>query len=498
MAFFSLFAILVMSLVVWKYIFLQKKTKTKSSTPFALPLLGHLHLIVKKPLHRTLAKLGDQYGPTLFLSYGFRKVVLISSASTIEECLTINDVAFGNRPHLIVGEYLGYNYTNLVFSGCGDHWRNLRRITAQEISSNKLQTFANVRSQEVRSLVLKLFGKKSGGTDFYKVEFSTMFFELMLNTIMRITAGKNVSDPQETQRVRQIVRDSTHLLGSPNLGDFLPFLKRFDLQGLKKRMVKTRRDRDMLMQSLVDERRAMREFAKNNGEEKKTMIDVMLSYQQNDPEYYTDNIIKGQIGTMLTAGTDTTSSAMEWTMSLLLNHPEHLTKVRNEINTQVGQERLVEESDLVNLPFLHNVMNEALRLYPTGPVTTRETNKDCTVGGVHLAKGTMIQMNFWAVNRDPTVWENPEIFDPERFERDEGKRDSFKWLSFGSGRRRCPGEVLATRMIGMALATMIQCFEWKRLGEEMVDMREGYGLTLPKANPLVAMCKPRSIMDRIV
>ncbi|KAJ0776508.1 putative cytochrome P450 [Helianthus annuus] len=96
------------------------------------------------------------------------------------------------------------------------------------------------------------------------------------------------------------------------------------------------------------------------------------------------------------------------------------------------------------------------------------------------------------------VWNEPETFKPERFEGLEGTRHGFKLLPFGSGRRSCPGEGLAVRMLGMALGSIIQCFDWERTSEELVDMTEGPGLNMPKAIPLVAKCKPRKHMTNLL
>ncbi|PIA33010.1 hypothetical protein AQUCO_04200035v1 [Aquilegia coerulea] len=311
--------------------------------------------------------------------------------------------------------------------------------------------------------------------------------------------GENLEHLDEAKRFHAIVTESFYLIGIPNLADLLPFLRWFDIQGLEKRMVKLGKDRDSFMQKLIDEHRENKHNAtKDDVQEKKTIIHVLLLQQKTDPEYYTDEIIKGIIVALLSAGTDTSSLTMEWAMSLLLNHPEILKKARDEIDKQVGQERFLEESDLPKLPYLNNIINETLRLYPTGPVVTHESGKDCTVGGYHVPSNTMLLMNLWAVHRDPNVWAEPTKFNPERFKGIEKGKDGFKFIPFGSGRRRCPGEGLATRMIGLTLGSLIQCFEWKRVGEEMVDMSEGTGLTLPRANPLFAMCKPNPAMKHMI
>lgn len=180
-------------------------------------------------------------------------------------------------------------------------------------------------------------------------------------------------------------------------------------------------------------------------------------------------------------------------MSLLLNNPQVLQKAREEIEKSVGRSRLMDESDLADLPYLQCIISETLRLYPVVPLLVpHESSKDCWVGGYSIPGGTMLLVNVYAMQRDPNMWEEPTKFRPERFE--EGKAEGKWMLPFGMGRRGCPGEGLARKVLGLAAGTLVQCFEWERVGGEVVDMREGSGITTPRAARLEAMCRPRPEM----
>ncbi|URE18780.1 Cytochrome P450 [Musa troglodytarum] len=188
---------------------------------------------------------------------------------------------------------------------------------------------------------------------------------------------------------------------------------------------------------------------------------------------------------------------MEWAMSLLLNHPEALKMVHDEIETHVGHQRLVIDSDLPQLRYLNNVIRETLRLLPPGPLLVpRESTMDCSAGGFHVPRGAMLMVNAYKMHRDPALWTDPAEFKPERFESGEG--EGYEYVPFGVGRRRCPGEAMAMKAVGLVLASLVQCFEWKRLGEEEVDLSEGEGLSMPKAIPLEVLCKPRQAMMDIL
>ncbi|KAF8364855.1 hypothetical protein HHK36_033165 [Tetracentron sinense] len=164
--FYSYFLLFVALYILTKHFLTRNRNRNKNlpPSPLSLPIIGHLYLL-KNPLHRTLATTSDRHGPTLFLRFGSRPVLLVSSPAAAEECFTKNDIIFANRPRFLVGKLLGYNYSNLVWASYGDHWRNLRRITSLEIlSSTRLQTFSGIRADEVRSLIRRLVRGRGSGS----------------------------------------------------------------------------------------------------------------------------------------------------------------------------------------------------------------------------------------------------------------------------------------------------------------------------------------------
>lgn len=258
--------------------------------PFSLPIIGHLHLLKHPVLHRSLHILSQTYGPIISLNFGSRRMAIISSSSIAEECFTKNDIVLANRPQLLVGKHLGYNCTTVVSSPYGDHWRNLRRIGAIEIfSTNRLNMFSNIRRDEIKRLLCKL--SQNSLHDFAKVELKSMFMELTFNITMRMIAGKRyygkeVNNNEEALQFREIMREVLTLSGAGNLGDFIPILNWIGSRSYEKRIIEIGKRTDSFLQSLIEE-------ARGKMGEQNTIIDHLLSLQQSQPEYYTDQTIKG-------------------------------------------------------------------------------------------------------------------------------------------------------------------------------------------------------------
>ncbi|KAF5747022.1 Cytochrome P450 [Tripterygium wilfordii] len=480
------------------YVFTNKlfhKIRNLPPSPYPpFPIIGHLYLL-KKPLHRTLSTF-NSHGSVLFFQFGFRPVLVVSSPEATEECLTKNDIIFANRPRLALGKYLAYNYTQLAWAPYGSHWRNLRRISSIEmLSTHRLQMLCDVRAEEIRSLIHGLLSKKDE-----RVCMRTLFFEITFNLMMRMIAGKryygeNVGDLEEARKFHNTMTESQRVVGpANNIGDFLPFMRWIGLGVKVKELQELQRKRDEFVQNLIEEhRKKMVSDCSSLSGGRKTMIDVLLKLQETEPEYYKDEIIRGLVLVLLMAGVDTSVNTMEWAFSLLVNHPQVLKKAQLEINNYVGDNRVMNESDVAQLPYLHGIISETLRMYPAVPLLIpHESSEESTVKGFRIPRGTMLLVNLWSIQNDPKIWENPTSFRPERFEGVEGVRDGFRLMPFGSGRRGCPGEGLAMRMVGLTLGSLIQCFEWERESEQLVDMKEGSGFTLARAQPLYLKCRPRA------
>lgn len=196
---------------------------------------------------------------------------------------------------------------------------------------------------------------------------------------------------------------------------------------------------------------------------------------------------------MVFRGTDTVAILLEWIMARIVLHQDIQTKVQNEIDTWVGRDRHVEDSDIPNLPYLQAIVKEVLRMHPPGPLLSwaRLAVHDVHVDKVFVPAGTTAIVNMWAITHDPTIWKNPWTFKPERFiEEDVPIMGSdLRLAPFGSGRRVCPGKALGLATVHLWLARLLHRFRW--FPAQPVDLSETLKLSLEMKKPLTCRVVPR-------
>lgn len=154
---------------------------------------------------------------------------------------------------------------------------------------------------------------------------------------------------------------------------------------------------------------------------------------------------------VLLFGIDITATGIEWAMAELIQNQRVLNKLQGEIDRVVSDGRLVDESDMCQIPYLESIVKEALRLHPPVPLTDPHFNEESVdVAGYRIPSKTVMFVNIWGLAHDPKLWDEPFQFRPERFGDESAKNiniggNDFTFLPFSSGRRKCPAANIDTR-----------------------------------------------------
>ncbi|CAI0456495.1 unnamed protein product [Linum tenue] len=495
---------LVLTITILRFLLAPKPPAAAAKLPpgpTRLPIIGNIHNLGAKP-HRSLADLAEKHGPLMSIKLGRITTIVASSPAVAREILQKHDKVLSHRHTVLAMEVLDLHKFAMPFLPPDSKWRNLRKVCNSYLfTPQKLDSYQELRREKVLELledVRQAASQRPGEA----VDVRRAVFRATLNSLSSTILSLNLGDVERSQTAREfqeVVSGIMEEAGKPNLGDYFPVLASMDLQGVQKRMKGHLENALNLFQWAIDERvrkiKSDEHYVSPND-----MLHTLLAIGDDDNREGAAAVdplsIKHLLWDLFVAGTDTTSSSLEWAMAELLRHPDKLTKARKELDETIGKGNHLCESDITRLPYLQAIVKETLRLRPVAPLLVpRKASEDVEICGFLVPKGAQILINVWAINRDPVAWDDPDSFMPERFldSKVDVRGKDFELLPFGGGRRVCPGMSLGLRVFHMMLGSLIHWFEWKLpngVGPEKLDMEEQLGMALHKFKPLLAVPTP--------
>ncbi|CAL9234425.1 unnamed protein product [Arabidopsis halleri] len=495
-----LILILLCLLSLLCYSFFFKKPKDGFNlppSPPSLPIIGHLHLLLSLLMHRSLEKLSSKYGPLLYLRVFNVPILLVSSSSIAYEIFKSQDVNVSSRNFPTNEGFLIFSPLGIVSAPYGDYWKFIKKLMVTKfLGPQALERSQGVRAKEVERFYSNLLDKALKKET---VEIAEEAMKLVNNSLCKMIMGRSCSEEDgEAERVRGLVNKSDALTKKLFLAIILHKpLKKIGISLFEKELMEVSRQFDEVLEKIIVEYEEKAEEHHQGTD----MMDVLLeACRAENAEYkVTRNHIKALFVDLFIAGTDTSTHTIEWIMAEIMNNSCIFERLREEIDSVVGNTRLVQETDLPNLPYLQATVKEGLRLHPSSPIVIRTFEEGCKIGGFYIPEKTRLVINGYAIMRDPNNWEDPLEFKPERFldssrssQKDAIKEEVLRYIAFGSGRRGCPGANLAYVSVETAIGVMVQCFDWKIKGDK-INMNEAAGkITITMANPLKCSLVPRT------
>ncbi|KAL8487553.1 hypothetical protein ACS0TY_024020 [Phlomoides rotata] len=452
--------------------------------PYPFPIIGNAHKLGKNP-HQSLANLSKTYGPLMSLQLGSVYTVVASSPEIAKEILLTNDRVFSGRPIPSAVKIENHHKISVAYLPVGDKWRKLRKICREQMfSSQQLDASHGLRQEKLQKLRDYVRGCCTRGR---VVNIADAAFVTSLNLITATLFSVDFTnfDSDVTQELKECLQGAGKIAAAPNLADFFPVLEKLDPQGLKK---EAEFYLGKLLSIIGDTMNQRLESRRGASEKKSDMLEALLDMSTEYELSFEE--MQHLLADLLFAGTETASITVEWTMTELLMNPEKMSRATNELRRVVGEKNRVEESDISRLPYLQAVIKETFRYHPAAPLLVPHKAEDeAKINGYTIPKNAQILVNVWAMGRDASIWENPNMYEPERFLDNslDFKGQDFELIPFGSGRRICPGLPLADRMVHLMVASLVNDFDWKFEAEENIDLTEKFGLALHKAVPLRAI-----------
>jgi cytochrome P450 len=254
-----------------------------------------------------------------------------------------------------------------------------------------------------------------------------------LEVILRVVFG--VTEPARLTRLRELVPGVLHGTASPALQIFALLAGRIGSQGPLRRFEGVVEEVDEELLELIRERRADPEV-----EDREDILSALVTARFKDGTGMSDAELRDQLMTLLIAGHETTATALAWTFDLLLHHPAELGRLRAEL-AEGGDE------------YLRATISESLRLRPVVPIAGRRLAAELRINGYTLPAGADVTPAIWLTHTRADTYPDPYAFRPERF-LGEGA-DTYAWIPFGGGVRRCLGASFAEFELRIALREII-------------------------------------------
>ncbi|KAK9230451.1 hypothetical protein WN944_023421 [Citrus x changshan-huyou] len=504
---FSLSFSVICLIFFFKLVFQSQNPNTKSLPgPLKLPLIGNLHNMIGSQPHHVLKEIARKHGPLIKLQLGEISTVVISSSELAKEVMKTHDLAFADRPEFLAFKVL-YEKTGMpiVSAPIGDYWRQMRKLCALELLSNKrVKSFAHIRKDETLNLIESI-RSASATSNSQPINLSKMMVSFTSTVTFRAAFGSRFEQQDEFV---SLDKEICKLAGGFSLVEVFPSLNFIHFfSGMEAKILKLHDKADKILDNLINRRRESMKLEKitataASGEE--NLVDVLLRLQETSSLGFpiTTKNIKSIIWNIFSGGTESAATTTVWAMSELMRNPGVMKKAQAEVREALKGKKTISEADIHELNYLKMIIKETLRLHPPNPLLVpRQTREACEIKGYEIPVKTRVVVNAWAIGRDFKYWNEAENFVPERFNGNGGnnsidfKGNDFEFIPFGAGRRMCPGIAFGLANIGLPLAQLLYNFEWELPGgiaSQDLDMSEAFGAIVSRKNDLCLLATPVS------
>ncbi|MFK3779224.1 cytochrome P450 [Agrobacterium sp. NPDC089420] len=412
------------------------RTETEPLSKFAAARLALA--LVRNPLKALPPEIFSK--PAVFTRLAGTMRVHLADPALIHEALVKNAQLLGKGEDVrrVLGPALGQG----LLTADGDHWKWQRQSVAAAFRHEKLLDLLPVMIDTARRTQARWRSASTGDIDIGH-EMMRTTFDIIVETMM--SGGYGIDIARVERSITDYLRPTgwtfaLTMLGAP---EWLPHPGRR----------KSRAAVDYLRASLAKVIAGRRE----NPTDRTDLVSMLL--EARDPEtgrMMSDTEIIDNLLTFITAGHETTALGLAWTFHLLSQNPETERKIVEEIEAVTAGDP-VAANHIASLTYTRQVFSEAMRLYPPAPVITRTALQDFRLGEHDIPAGTVLYVPIYALHRHAALWDEPDRFDPSRFEPEKVKaRHRYAYMPFGAGPRVCIGNAFAMMEAVAILAVLLQ------------------------------------------
>jgi cytochrome P450 len=406
-----------------------------ATLPRPLPVLGHALRFKRQPLEflESVRPLGD----VVAIRLGPKPAFIINSPDLVRKVLVTDATHY--EAGLLLEKVKPLIGNGLITLRGSTHTRH-RRLLQPAFHRRRIARYAEVMQRLATARAESWHAGHSVAAD---VE--------MMELAMAIVGKTLFSTDLDQDAVDEVVRSLPILLDGVRKRVLAPsdLLERLPTPDNRRFNAAIRRIHDVVDRVIADYRRT--------GLDRGDLASMMLMARDEETgEGLSDEQVRDEVLTMLAAGTQTTATTMAWALHIMSTRDDIQDRAYAEIRAVLGN-NVVEHRHLERLVYLRNLISETLRLWPPAWLLSRRTAGEVRLGDHVLPPGAPVLFSPYAIHRDPDLFPDPDVFDPDRWQPDRAKaipRTAF--IPFGAGNRQCIGEGFAWVEAGIVLATVLQ------------------------------------------
>ncbi|EMD37506.1 hypothetical protein CERSUDRAFT_114146 [Gelatoporia subvermispora B] len=444
------------------WVYLMSRTRYRSLPlppgPKPLPIIGNVRDMPKVCPWKVYAQWSQTFGDIIHMKVFGSHMIILNTWSDISNLLEKRSANYSSRMHLEMVDLMGLDWV-LGVMPYGQRWRRHRRAFHEYFNQTVVHDYRPQYLTAAHKMLKYLHDDPA--------EFTHWIRHAAGFLILSVVYGIEISDEDD-----EYVAAAEHCLQgfseAANPGtfwvDFFPLLKYvpewFPGAGFQRKAASHRRNNKMITDF------AWERMVKDAPA---TPVAVQLaeriSHLKGDARIEEENIAKNICAAAYGASVDTTLSPIQTFILAMAMYPEIQRKAQVELDSVVGQDRLPDFIDRDSLPYINAVVKESLRWQPVIPLGQAHVSMaEDEYKGYCIPTGTLIIQNTWAVLHDPKEYQNPEMFQPERFLQDgvlDPSRRDPATVAFGSGRRICPGRHFGELWLFISIASMLHVFTFE-------------------------------------
>lgn len=423
-------------------------------------VLKNARRILKNPLpfhHNNFTKYGDHFRVKL----GAKETVLFTrNPELIKHVLQKQHKIYWKSPLQTVdlAKYIGHG----ILTSNGEHWRTHRRMVQPAFHKKKLLNLMAIMLDAIQ-------------VELKRIEPDTVqdAFSLMGDLAFQVVAKSlfSTADSRDSMaRLKKITEDNQRMLIKEMRQPYLKWWYRWN-GDIGKHLEFAQEARKILLE-IIEERR-------NSGEEKDDLLDMLLQATYEDGSFMSNKQLIDEVLILFTAGHETTANALSFALFLMATHPEIQEKAHKEA-ARVDFEKDDLMQALGKLSYIKQCLDEAMRLYPPVYVIDRIAMEDDHYKDMCIPKDTLVLLSIYELHRYAGFWEDPLVFNPDRFAVTDKKELGDYYYPFGAGPRMCVGNNFAIYEMIFALAEILKRYS-------ITTPLETIGI-----NPLISL-KPKQV-----